>query len=413
MNKLSVCIPTYNRAAEIGIVLEREVDFLYKNGIDIHVFDSSEGAETQEVIKRYDVYSNLYYHAVDRDLSSNGKVFNIYQEYCEKYEYIWIIHDHTIFTENALQYILECLDDNISYYFLKIQSNTFGWEDVTDRNQLLYDTAWLSGRFGTVILKSYPFLQNVDWEYFVCKYLSDKMWNYSHIGFYFERASQIDGFMARIIEFPRNLFCDISSGQKVGWYQDSMRICLECWGEVITNLPDTYTNKHAVLQTQDKWFISKYSLIEYKNNKAFNLGKYCKYRKWIKIIAPTERRNAFFISLFPVGLSKKIYTKKLLREIKRNQAMGRKICIYGAGRHAIECLNYIEMCGINVDAFLVTCKDGNPDKIRDYPVWKAERYIKSESSFIIIAVMSEKMKEVEAYLDTLKEENIIQYIEFV
>lgn len=413
MNKVVVCIPTYNRADEIRTVLEKEIDFLHRHGVDVHIFDSSETAETKEVAAGYRKYGNLYYHAVDSSICSNEKVFRIYREYAGQYEYIWVIHDHTVFTEEALCYILDRLEDNIGYYFLKIQSQAFGWEDVTDSEKLLYETAWLSGRFGTVILKSDSFLQDVDWEYFSRKYLTEKMWNYAHIGFFFERASQIADFKARIIQFPRDLFSDISQNQKTGWYRDSVRICLECWGEVISSLPDSYTNKQAVLQTQDKWFISNYSLITYKKNRVYGIWQYWKYRKWIKIITPDENRNAFLISFLPVSISWRLYTKKLILDIRRNQLEGRKICIYGAGRHAIECLDYLECCGIGIDAFLVTRKEGNPDNIREYPVYQADDYVRDKTVFVVIAIMSDKVSEIKEYLTSLEGKNFIQYIDFV
>lgn len=413
MNKVVVCIPTYNRADEIRTVLEKEIDFLHRHGVDVHIFDSSETAETKEVTAGYRKYGNLYYHAVDSSICSNEKVFRIYREYAGQYEYIWVIHDHTVFTEEALCYILDRLEDNIGYYFLKIQSQAFGWEDVTDSEKLLYETAWLSGRFGTVILKSDSFLQDVDWEYFSRKYLTEKMWNYAHIGFFFERASQIADFKARIIQFPRDLFSDISQNQKTGWYRDSVRICLECWGEVISSLPDSYTNKQAVLQTQDKWFISNYSLITYKKNRVYGIWQYWKYRKWIKIITPDENRNAFLISFLPVSISWRLYTKKLILDIRRNQLEGRKICIYGAGRHAIECLDYLECCGIGIDAFLVTKKEGNPDNIREYPVYQADDYVRDKTVFVVIAIMSDKVSEIKEYLTSLEGKNFIQYIDFV
>lgn len=64
-------------------------------------------------------------------------------------------------------------------------------------------------------------------------------------------------------------------------------------GEVISALPDSYTNKRAVLQTQDRWFISKYSLITYRKNRVYNFAMYWKYKKWIREIAPNESGNAF------------------------------------------------------------------------------------------------------------------------
>lgn len=413
MNKIAVCVPTYNRPDKIWEVLEKEIGFLQRHDVDMHIFDSSENAETRKNITEYSQYKNLYYHEIASDIRSNAKVFYIYQEYARQYEYIWVIHDHTVFTEDALCYILEHLEEDISYYFLEIQSHAYAWEDVTDLEQLLYETAWLSGRFGTVIVRSTPFLCDVDWKYFNRKYLTETMWNYSHIGFYFERASQVTDFRARIIKFPRDLFSDISRSQKTGWYRDSIRICLECWGEVISSLPECYTNKREVLRTQDKWFISKYSLITYKRNKVYGIRQYWNYRKWIQIIAPDEKRNAFLIAFLPNFVSQRLYTGRLISVIKRMRSEGRKICIYGAGRHAIECMDYLEACGVGIDAFLVTKKEGNPERIRSYPVYQADTYVHDKKVFVIIAIMSDQIREIKAYLDFLKENSAIQYMEFV
>ena len=48
--------------------------------------------------------------------------------------------------------------------------------------------------------------------------------------------------------------------KKPSWENDAIRICLECWGNVLTLLPEQYTNKKEALKTQDKWFLSKYNL---------------------------------------------------------------------------------------------------------------------------------------------------------
>ena len=413
MGKIAVCIPTYHRPGKIREVLEKEIVFLQRHDVDLHIFDSSEDTETGKIITEYSQYGNLHYHMTDSGICSNEKVFNIYQEYAKEYEYLWVIHDHTVFTEDALCYILERLEDHISYYFLEIQSHSYDWEDITDLERLFYETAWLSGRFGTVILKSRPFLYNVDWEYFKRKYLTETMWTYSHIGFYFERASQIADFKARIIRFPRDLFSDISRSQKVGWYRDSVRICLECWGEVVLSLPECYGNKQEVLKTQDQWFMSKYSLIAYKSNGAYGIRQYWKYRKWMRMIAPGAQRDAFFIALLPGAVSRRLYSGKLIAAIKRKWREGRNICIYGAGRHAVECMAYLDTCGIEVDAFLVTKREGNPEYVGTCPVYQADTYVKDKKVFVVIAIMSDQVDEIKTYLDLLNRNNYIQYAKFM
>ena len=57
-------------------------------------------------------YNNLYYNKVDSKVSSNEKFFKVASEIDETYQYVWISHDHTIFNEQALNYIMKSLEKN-------------------------------------------------------------------------------------------------------------------------------------------------------------------------------------------------------------------------------------------------------------------------------------------------------------
>lgn len=59
-------------------------------------------------------------------------------------------------------------------------------------------------------------------------------------------------------------------------------------GEVISRLPEVCTNKLEVMRTQDKWFLSKYSLLIYRKEKTYGFKTFLKYKKWIKKIYPED-----------------------------------------------------------------------------------------------------------------------------
>ena len=86
-----------------------------------------------------------------------------------------------------------------------------------------------------------------------------------------------------------------------------------------------------------------------------------------------------------------------------------RVCIYGAGRHGVEILNYIQNNGINVDAVLVTDKKGNPEAINDIPIYQSEDYLKKNRTFIVIAVSKNLQPGIIEYISQF---NWIKYLCF-
>ena len=82
MNKLCICIPTYNRPEAISEVLEKELDFLNKYSVELGIFDSSEDMETELIVKKYidQGYKNLFYQKCDLRIytSASKKIYIIY-----------------------------------------------------------------------------------------------------------------------------------------------------------------------------------------------------------------------------------------------------------------------------------------------------------------------------------------------
>ena len=107
--KMVLCLLTYNRPEIINEFLMKEIDILYKLKVDLIFYDSSETEATKKIIEHFqkEKYNNLYYNKVDSKVSSNEKFFKVASEIDETYQYVWISHDHTIFNEQALNYIMK------------------------------------------------------------------------------------------------------------------------------------------------------------------------------------------------------------------------------------------------------------------------------------------------------------------
>lgn len=403
--KFCVCIPTYNRSDAVKRVFEEELEIFHKYGIDMVICDSSENQETQILTREYIQKGNshLLYQRFCSDISSNEKVFQIFQWAADsKYDYIWLIHDHTVCNEDAVRVLMGELEKGYDFYLLNMQADNYSCEIFQDINEFLLKGAWRLNSFGASVIKTGTFLKGVDWEEMRCKYGGELTNNYSHIGFYFERAAEMKKVIACQLFFERKDFLDFYRTEEISWGNETLRICLECWGEVITRLPGKYANKLEVMRTQDKWFLSKYSLLVYRKKKNYSFEIFRKYRKWIKKIYPEDYARDFWISILPTKLLFWFYAGDLERRISQMSRSGGQVYIFGAGRHAAECAAFFEECHLSFDGFVVTSLEGNPRELRNHPVYVAAERLKDKKSLVVIAVLSSGISGVKNMLTALQ-----------
>ena len=101
MNRLAICVPTYNRSEMIDEMLIRCAKLYQKKEIDVYFYDSSEDEKTKQIINHYGlIYKNLYYRKLPSTTHSNIKVLNIYEEFAKekKYDYLSICPDYMQFS---------------------------------------------------------------------------------------------------------------------------------------------------------------------------------------------------------------------------------------------------------------------------------------------------------------------------
>lgn len=407
--KLCICMPTCNRSACIDRTLSKELEILKRTGIDIWIYDSSNNDDTERLVSDYQHrgYQNLFYRRVNHEIHPNRKAYGIFKEAEQtRYDYIWLIHDHTYCNdEGVLKSILNALSEGYDFYLLNMQSNGYRVIEIENLDEFLILGAWPLNSFGASILRVDSFIKGTDWIAFSKKYLGKRTLNYAHIGFYFERAAQIANIRICKLELPRESFLDFLRYEKTSWDGETIRICTECWGSNILKLPDIYQKKYQALKTQDRWFLSKYKLIFYKKSEQFHFKSFLKYRKWFRLITPETYWLDMMIAAFPFKVSKYICCHQLMSRIERAQSRGEKILIYGAGRHAVECADLLKNLGLGFDAFIVTSKEGNPEILLDHPVHEAEEALRNGKAFIIIAILTSGVGEVEKYIGQLSERN--------
>ncbi len=116
--KLSVCIPTYNRAAFIGATLE-SISSQIEDGIEVVIVDGASTDNTSEVVASFeDRLPRLTYHrgvknmGVDRDMATAVEI--------ARGEYCWLMSSDDVFAPGALSTMLGAVRSSDDIYLCDI-----------------------------------------------------------------------------------------------------------------------------------------------------------------------------------------------------------------------------------------------------------------------------------------------------
>lgn len=405
--KLVICIPTYNRSEVIADVLGKELSLLAERRVDVILYDSSEGEAAKRVYLDYSAqgYSNLRYVRCDSHVHSNEKVYMIFREmeYSE-YDYVWMIHDHKICSKTAIDYILEEIESRKDFYIIsKLEQSEFCSTCISDKNVFFQRCAYLLTTYGASIINVKTFIKGTEWEEMKNKYLSAETINFSHIGFYFERAAQLPNFSASLLEFQHGSFVKSKEKEGCSWYNDSVRIWAECWPATILRLPSIYQNKQEVIRSIEAIHFSKKKMIDYRRQGLYDYKVFWQYARWLKLACSETLAIYFFLAILNPDITFNIYKRRFLKKLKQKSKDGKKIVIYGAGKYASECAALLKQEGIFIDAFVVNSLQHNPVSLLGCPVRQAGEYFKSEKEvLILIAVSHARQEEINEYLKSME-----------
>jgi len=400
MNKeLAICVPTYNNLKAISTFCAKEVPILEENNVDLYIFDSSTTEDTKKFIEELNAKGHdIGYARYPSDMPSNVKVYKLFEYISEKpYEYIWMIHDHTVFNVHALVNILSSLKNYPDFLTLDMHNGEYKFCLFKDLDDFLVASAWKLNSFGASIVRNDRFLRGTDWNNISKKYNSKRTLKYSHIGLYFERASQINNFKAAMLTCNRRDFVDFQRSQKATWHNETVKLCYEIWGSVISALPDIYKKKREALHSQDYWYLSKYSMLTYKKEKYYGPVDFIKYYKWMKLMYPKDIANNFLIAFFPYALSDKIINRKLFNKIEQYKESD--IYIFGAGRHAKECAEYLINHNIRFHGFIVSSLFGNEQFILNHEVKELKDLSGGRKILMIMGITTEQTANVNLFFN--------------
>lgn len=410
MKKIALCIPTYNDYNDLNNFLLTDEEILFARNVDLIIFDSSKNDAIKLLIEKWnqDGYTNLIYENVGFINSSNGKILYILKNVLN-YEYVWVTHDHTIFKAEVLDFILNSLGSNPDFIYLKMHCAEFGVSLNEDLNAFFVDSVWQLCRFGAAIVKTKTFSMTLDEQYIYDRYFDEKRIAFSHIGLYFETLYKMENPRIATFMFPREFFYDTKRFERLSWEKDVFRICLECWGMVLTELPKFYDIETA-LKTIDKDFFSKYKIFSYKKEGLYSEEIFEKYKKWIRLIAPERYKELKELAYYSYEEINEHYIQPIHDKFAEIRNHNHKVAIFGAGRHGYEYIQMANHIGERIDAVLVTDTKYNPIRVENVPVYKASDYLKENDATVIITVAEKDQPEIIRCLESLKHKELQIYL---
>ena len=107
---LSICIPTYNRAAYLPALLDSI--FAQNTGdVEVVISDNASTDNTREIVKKY---PGISYHGSGKNLGFDANVLRVVSLACGKY--CWLLGDDDALAEGAIAYLLQNIKSNYAFY---------------------------------------------------------------------------------------------------------------------------------------------------------------------------------------------------------------------------------------------------------------------------------------------------------
>lgn len=349
-----ICVPTRNRPEMVAEVLEYELEYYTRLGLDVRYYDSSDDDRTETLIRAYQGkgYSNLSYVRTESGLCIDYKIISIWKsdKTLLDYRYVWLINDSISILEDALRVILPTLSDG--YHLVRLPVMGSGSkEDIIchDPDEWFHKCSGSMAHMASTIMST-EFLEGpVDWERLRAKYaVNNDVWAWNH-GFFFT----VGFYLERILDFPN--FTGLMLGNRFKWRRDSVLkrevsywapMVFQCWGksycDTLLRLPDTYTRKAEVIRFSDNLTVGRFgeqSMRGYRICGLYSIRVFCRLLRYWRLISDVPLHRLFTIALGNPERMKKRYGEDFfdathwegkLQELERKLG-DRPIIVYGAG----------------------------------------------------------------------------------
>lgn len=378
MKQLAICIPTYNQPEMIQEMLIRCLGMYTEAGIDIYIYDSSPGSETDSIISEYQVdYQNIYYSHLPADTHSNLKVLGAYQEIIEmkKYAYLWLCPDYIQLTRQGMECVLDHCRTGFDICVLNYRDvEHIGEKRYTDIDMFFLDCAWHMTSYMATIIRLASF-DDVEWEKLYERYTIPKRITHSHVALYFEQLAKMSEVKA--VHIPvSSVHIRISPYRKESlWKNDVFLIWCDYWPDMIRALPERYQHKEEVIKKLgvNTGILAWNNFIELRRENIYDIGIFYKYRKEWKNLTNVPCGFLWGLAAIPAKTAillrrPNLKRRLLIRRLQRFCTEHKTLFIYGCGFMAQKTSSLLKELQVRPCGYVVTDRSGEKQKFHGLPV---------------------------------------------
>lgn len=300
---LSICIPTYNRAAILRDALDNLIPMASRWGIPIHISDNASTDETESVVVQAKVrYPHIFLHRNSENIGPDGNFEVVLR--LARTQYAWLLSDDDRLHPTALEAVLKQLGETTCDLLLLNGGSAdpklgrvIGRPSQMyhDPEVLLHDlgwhVTWISGLvFSTRLIAEMDF----------SKYLDS---SFCHFGSLFEALGRQPVVQVQWLErshyFP-SPSAAFSSAPRV------LEIFAEKWTQVVISLPVRYSSavKQECIRAHSRYthLFSVMGLLNLRAQGAITRSKIKQYRESLLLAADINPQLALLIASLPVWM---------------------------------------------------------------------------------------------------------------
>ncbi len=301
-NKLSIVIPTYNRASFLDYSLETHIPLAKEHNIPIYVSDNASPDNTNEIVKKWmERYEFLYYYRNQNNLGGDLNIELVLNK--PNTDYIWLLGDTSKINKETLVGVLGQSKKHYDLILLNDQGRVADVETqlITNKEYLLSYVGWNMSQMSSLIY-SKKVIKNANYTRFYGT-------NFIQTGIALEYLACQES-----ISVKWNKELSIGSLKKDGmiktsWRDNAFDIWIRKWMNFVLSLPSVYSfeSKIKMIQThsQRTKIFSFRNLLLLRSEGFYNMRHYINYNKFFDIsLGSTNTFKFLCIAILPVKFAK-------------------------------------------------------------------------------------------------------------
>ena len=253
-DKMVVCMPTCGHPNVIEDVLQHCAEVYKRYALDVYFYDSSKDEETKKVIESYQTkgYDNLYYIAVNSELSVIDKFEDIYllKGIQKKYKYMWYLRERCWCEEKTLKLMHKAVHEEHDLVFMDVghPESTVELSICNDANEFYHRCGDYATSMDTVIYNIDRMLgDNFNVENFHQKYDFEYRATFLFFLFVFEQLSKIEKPDICLLA-GNNVAIHHSTLGHSSWGDRRLEVWGKCWIGANQELPECYDGREEIIK---------------------------------------------------------------------------------------------------------------------------------------------------------------------